>query len=111
MDAAINMDSKFYDRLLAPDWTGIDPLGRLSDKAELLREMKLAAARKGSTTISISMSDVSVRFVNDDVALLICRLRTSAAGRAFTTRATEVYVWREGRWMISASQNTVLKGM
>jgi hypothetical protein len=110
IDAALNWDWKFYDRVLTPDWTGIDPLGRQSNKTELLSEFKKAAAKLAKTTVSMHLDEVSIRFLSDDVVLLTCRLTTSGGGQVLNTRVSEVYVWREGRWMITTSQNTVVKG-
>jgi hypothetical protein len=110
VEATMAHNWRFFDRILTPEWTAIDSQGRQIDKAEMMSELKRASPRLDKVQISMRLYDVNIRFLSDDVVLLTTRLVTSSSGRTFTVRGTEVYVWRDGRWVVTATQTTPIKG-
>jgi hypothetical protein len=108
VEAASRNDWQFWDRVVAPEWTSIDPFGRQWDKPAVLRMMKNF---KGSQ--SWKLYDVQVRFFRDDVAMVsgIGAGTGSASGRVvrLKVRSTDILVFREGKWVVVASQLTPVK--
>ena len=109
-DAAMVMDAKFFERLLAEDWTGIDLLGRQLDKIGHIRLINENAGKIRNKRTSVRIYDVNLRFLSDEIVLVTCRMKASVDDRFLYARGTDIYVWREGRWMITATQITVVKG-
>ena len=107
--AATRNDWRLWDQVVAPEWTMIDRFGRQWDKPGALARMKNASA-KGATIQDARLYDVQVRFVRDDVVIVTgTSTVTGSAGQKIvklTDRATDVFVLRDGKWMIVASQTT-----
>lgn len=110
VDAALHNDWQFWDRTVAPDWTGIDPLGRQLDKPAALAIMKRTP---NLSSRSAGLYDVQVRFIRDDVALATGTLAEAAtvSGKRVSvkTRSTDILSYREGKWLVVASQVTAIK--
>jgi uncharacterized protein (TIGR02246 family) len=106
--AATRNDWRFWDSMVAPECTIIDPMGRQLDKPAVLADMKNF---KGSVQ-SIKFYDVQVRFFRDDVAMAtgIGDVVGSNAGKTirFRLRNTDILVYREGKWLVTASQATLM---
>ncbi len=109
VEAATRNDWRFWDRVVAPEWTSIDPFGRQLDKPTVLTMMKNF---KG-TIQSAKLYDVQVRFFRDDVAMVtgIGTVTGSLSGKVIRTkfRSTDILAYREGKWLVVASQSTPIK--
>jgi hypothetical protein len=107
--AAYSNDWQFWDRVVAPEWTGIDQFGRTWDKPAILAMLKNF---KGSVQ-SAKLYDVQVHFFKDDVAMVTGTLTVSGSvsGKTLKTinRSTDILVERDGKWLVVASQATPVK--
>ena len=106
--AWVNGDRAFIDGLLADDWTVIDPSGRVLTKRQVLDEAFASADRRID---AMTIDEVQVRMVGG-VAVATGRTRASGSYRGqqatVTLRFTDVFVLRDGRWYVVASQGTVV---
>jgi uncharacterized protein (TIGR02246 family) len=102
-------DWQFWDQVVAPEWTFIDPFGRTWDKPAILAMLKNF---KGAVQ-SAKLYDVQVRFFKDDVAMVTGTLTAtgSVSGKSVKTvnRSTDILVERGGKWLVVASQATPVK--
>jgi hypothetical protein len=82
--AGVRGDWQFFDRILDPEWTGIDSLGRQIDKPLALDAMK---SKKAQLRL-MQVYNVQVHFVKSDIALVIgqATIVAGAAGKASTLR-------------------------
>jgi hypothetical protein len=107
--ASSSNDWQFWDQVVAPEWTFIDPFGRSWDKPAILAMFKNF---KGSIQ-SAKFYDVQVRFFKDDVAMVTGTLTTtgSVSGKTVKaiTRISDILVERGGKWLVVASQATPVK--
>ncbi len=98
-------DRAFVDGLLADDWTSTDYRGRLWTKTKVLALFD--GPRPPMTKAEIDVD--RVRLVGD---VAIVTGRSVSAGRvdgrdvSVTQRYTDIYVRRDGRWRVVASQGT-----
>ena len=106
-EAMLKQDAPALDALLDADLTYVHTGGDLQTKAqfvELIRSKKLIYE-------SIAPSEVRVR-VHDGLALATgrsqMRVRNATGVSSFGIRFTEVYVRREGRWLLTAWEATRL---
>ena len=98
-------DPGFHDRVLADDWSVIDPTGRVVTKADVLRESFSAERRitKGG------IDQIKVRDFGD---WAVVTGRTRMAGMYdgqeidIVLRFTDVFVRRGGEWKCVSSQGT-----
>ena len=97
------------DQALAPEWTAIDIFGRQIDKPTALASLK---SRSGPSN-PLKVYDVEVRFLKDDIAIVTERIAfaTGAEGKEgnATARGTDIFVYRQGKWLVVASQLTLVK--
>lgn len=109
--AAYSNDWRFWDQVVAPEWTFIDQFGRTWDKPAILAMSKNF---KGSIQ-SAKLYDVQVRFFRDDVAMVTGTLAEtgSVSGKTVktVTRVTDILVERGGKWLVVASQATPVKDL
>jgi hypothetical protein len=109
VDAASRNDWRFWDRVVASEWTFVDQFGGQWDKPAALTIMKNF---KGSIH-SVRLYDVQVRFFRDDVAMVrgITTAAATVSGKVFKTknRSTDILVYRQGKWLVVASQTTPVK--
>ena len=107
-EAWVKRDREFIDRLLASDWSVIEPSGKVTTKQQLLDEAFSSADRRIE---EMTIDEVKVR-VFGDAAVATGRTRAtgSSQGQRGTAvlRFTDVLHYREGRWQIVASQGTML---
>lgn len=104
--AGTNNDWRFWDQVVAPEWTFIDHSGRTWDKPAILA---MAKAVKGSIQ-SARLYDVQVRFFKDDVAMVTGTLTVTGSTSSKTiTRVTDILVERGGKWLVVASQATLVR--
>lgn len=119
MDAIIELEQKlasawvtgdraFIESLLAADWTVIDPSGQLLTRQQVLDEAFVTSDR---TITAMTVDDVRVREFGD-VVVATGRTRATGAYRgesaSVVLRFTDVFVDREGRWQVVASQGTIV---
>jgi hypothetical protein len=101
-------DSATVNRILADDFVGTSPGGKLMTKQALLRE-----AREGGPAPKTTPHDLEVHFYGNDVAVVTGRTKQvyhDSAGRVFQRefRFTDTWVQRAGQWRCVASQSTLL---
>lgn len=102
-DAFARKDVAFAEKLLAPEWRGIQSSGDVFDKAALLREF---ADRKVQTS-SIKNHDVSVAFYGDIAVVQGFEDEVSTYDGKDSSGAyawTDVFQKRGGNWTLVRSQ-------
>ena len=102
-------DWHFWDQVVAPEWTFIDHFGRQWDKPavlEGLKSVKIAGQK-------VRLYDVQVHFFKDDVAMvtgtITITIPVSGKTVTSTTRSSDILVYRQGKWVVVASQATLVK--
>ena len=104
-------DWHLWDQVVAPEWTMIDRFGQQLDKPGVLA---MAKSRK-AVADSFRITEVQVKFLKDDVALVTARLTIvgGPAGRKITVsdRCMDIFVQRQGKWLVVASQATPVKDL
>src|SRR5829696_5450210 len=106
--AWVRRDRSFIDKLLADDWTVVDPAGRILTKQQVLDETFASTDR---LIEAMTVDDVAVRLLGSTaVATGRTRATGSYRGQSATVllRFTDVFHFRDGRWQIVASQGTVV---
>jgi ketosteroid isomerase-like protein len=103
--ATLEQDAATLTRIYAHDYVVTDYHGQVSGKAE-----RLAAVRSGHLHfVALSMEDIRVRLF-ESVAVLTSTdvMQESAVTPAQRARFLRVYVFRDGRWQMVASQATLV---
>jgi ketosteroid isomerase-like protein len=101
-------DRAFVDDLLTDDWTSTDYLGRVWTKANVLALF----GPNGPTFTKVDVDVDRVRLLGD---VGVVTGRSVSAGRFdgrdvnVTQRYTDIYVRRDGRWRVVASQGTQIQ--
>ena len=107
--AVIGGDRATYSGFLADDWSVINTDGKILAKDQVLREMFVTGER---TVDSAHVDDVKVRVLGSDAAVVTGRTTASGDLRGNAIRVvlrfTDVFVRRNGRWQIVASQGTLV---
>ncbi len=106
--AWVSGDRAFIEGLLADDWTVIDQSGQVLTKRQVLDEAFASAERRVE---SMAIDEVQVRMLGDvAVATGLTRATGSYRGESATVtlRFTDVFVRRQGRWQVVASQGTTV---
>jgi uncharacterized protein (TIGR02246 family) len=107
--AWIARDRDAINNILAPDWTVTDIAGRVLSKAQVLQEFD----SQDRQIESGSIDDIKVRELGD---VVVVTGKTTLTGQykgnrsTLTLRFTDVFVKRDGRWQIVASQGTQVPG-
>lgn len=107
--AWVNGDRQFIDSILADDWSVIDLSGSL-----LTKEQVISGAFKGEerTVLSMDITNVTSK-VFDGWAIVTGKTRASGEYQGnvmeVQLRFTDVFVERDGRWQVVASQATRLQ--
>ena len=91
---------------MASDWAVIDIQGRVRTKAEVLEEM-FATQDPGIEAMTID--DVMVRMVGEIGVVTGRTVATGSDGSTVRLRFTDVFVRRDGRWQVVASQGTPIQ--
>lgn len=98
-------DLAALELLLAADYQGYDPTGRLHDRAAVLR----AYGEDGVRLTSVQLSELQAQILGE-VGLVIgvsaMQGHRGAERLDFRLHFLDVYVWRDDRWELVASQNT-----
>jgi len=109
--AAISNDWRFWDQMVAPEWTSIDQFGRSWDKPAALAMLKNPKA----SVQSAKLYDIQLRFLKDDVAMVTGTLAMTGSGAGKTLkviyRSTDILVERSGKWLVAASLVTPVKDL
>lgn len=98
-------DTAFSERVLAEEWTLIDPEGVTKSKAQVLKEAKEGTFK----VVSGETMEMKVRVYGDaGVVTGYSRLKATYKGMPIssTDRWTDVYVKRDGKWQCVAGQVT-----
>jgi hypothetical protein len=94
--AKLHNDVAALDRLLAPEYTGINQWGAIRDKKSALDLFK------DFSTTSLTPSHITIRVVND-TAILHGMMYESKAWKFLFMRT---YIRRQGRWLLLSSVHT-----
>jgi ketosteroid isomerase-like protein len=106
VQADINHDVSWYQKHVAEDFTSVDTRGRMETKKE-----GIAAAKAGLPIYEQhAVDDMTVR-VYGDTAVVTGRITTrqgksSDAMESYQLRFTDVFVKKNGRWQVVATQGT-----
>ena len=107
-NAQIKKDYAAVDKILAADWQGIDYDGQIVDKATYMAHMR----SEQSTLQSEELSQMKVR-VFGNTAIVTGRDTEKSTDRGKDSSGTyvwtDVFVLRNGRWQVVASQSTTAK--
>lgn len=110
-DADLHQDAAWFEQHFAPNYSDVSSrTGKIGNKADSIREMK---TRKETLT-SEEISDMNVRMAGDDTAVVTGTFRVMGRGEDnkpldHRTAYTDVWVKRDGRWLVLASQGTDIK--
>ena len=108
LDARLANDTAVIRRLLTEEYTGINSSGVLGDRASALR-LPMNVTPMGQPIAGFDVDSVLVR-VYDSAAVMtgIRRVRSADGSGGGGLRFTFVFILRDGRWQLTASQATDL---
>lgn len=107
-EAGLKKDVKTFDRIIADDWVALDFLGKTVTKAEAVADLKSGS----STNQSVQLGEMKVRtFGNTAVVTGSDTEKSTYKGKDSSGKYvwTDVFVNRNGRWQVVASQSTKLE--
>ena len=103
-ESVANGDATVIERILADDFRGVDPKGKLYDKPTMISETKEGP----NHFVSNHLEDVKVRFFGDNAAIAQGSeswvRRNGERGRFVWT---DTWILRNGRWQIVAAEDLV----
>ncbi|HEX7282166.1 MAG TPA: nuclear transport factor 2 family protein [Vicinamibacterales bacterium] len=106
--AWVERDRAFIDALLAPEWAVTDASGAVLTKQMVLEQTFASSERRIESMV---IDDVKVRIFGE-AAVVTGRTRASGSYQGqratVTLRFTDVFVFRNGKWMIVASHGSSL---
>jgi hypothetical protein len=106
--AWVERDRAFIDALLAPEWAVTDASGAVLTKLMVLEQTFASSERRIDSMV---IDDVKVRIFGQ-AAVVTGRTRASGSYQGqratATLRFTDVFVFRNGKWMIVASHGSSL---
>jgi hypothetical protein len=106
-DAGLKGDSAVLERILADDFIGNSPTG-VATKAQNIAEAKTNAA--DITNATYVADEYTVRFLDANTAVMTHRAVEKGLnkGKDYTDQHRSMHVWvkRDGRWQVLASQAT-----
>jgi ketosteroid isomerase-like protein len=103
--AIVRNDAAAVAGFLADDWTIVDPDGGVIEKSRFLDVLKSGAL----THEAMTSDDMRIRiYGNTAIVTALTTTKGKFSGQAFTTRerATDVFVYENGRWLCALSQLT-----
>jgi ketosteroid isomerase-like protein len=105
-ESVTNGDVSVVERILADDFLGVDPDGKLYEKAKMVSDMREAPKE----FISNHLNDVKVRFFGDTAVAQgneawVRRTVTPLRGRFVWT---DTWLHRNGKWQIVASEDLIV---
>jgi hypothetical protein len=90
---------------IADNYVGTSYDGSIQNKNQLL-----AATKPDKNTKSWKITDAKlVSLSNDSAVLTYTQSQTNRRGRTVSARITDTFVKQNGRWLISAEQQTILR--
>lgn len=107
-NAQIKKDYDAVDKLIADDWEGIDYDGKVVAKADYMAHMRSGQ----STLLSEEIGAMKVRvFGNTAIVTGSDTEKSTDRGKSSSGKYvwTDVFVMRNGKWQVVASQSTVAK--
>jgi len=106
-DAGLKGDSAVLERILADDFIGNSPTG-VATKAQNIAEAKTNAPN--ITNATYVADEYTVRFLDPNTAVMTHRATEKGLnkGKEYTDQHRSMHVWvkRDGRWQVVASQTT-----
>lgn len=103
LDSYVKRDLDAMNRLVADEFVITYQNGVTLTKAEEIARLKSSAEPREA--VELSTEDVKVRMYGD-TAILIGTLLVKRSGSVERSRYTDVYIKRDGRWQVVASQLT-----
>jgi len=95
-------DVRRFDQILAEDFLCSNPDGSLVDKRQFLEQ-----TARPVTISGLAASDVRVRFLGNDVAIIHGKTSyATASGDKHNGRYTDVYARRGGKWLAVSAHVT-----
>jgi ketosteroid isomerase-like protein len=95
-------DVRRFDQILPEDFLCSNPDGSLVDKRQFLEQ-----TARPVTITGLAASDVRVRFLGDDIAIIHGQTSyTTAAGEKRNGRYTDVWARRGGQWLAVSAHVT-----
>lgn len=103
--ASLNGDIAALAPHIADNYVGTSYDGSMQNKNQLL-----AATKPDKRTKSWTITDAKLVSLSDDSAVLTyTQSQTSRSGQTVRARITDTFVKHDGRWLVSAEQQTILK--
>ena len=105
--ASLKSDPAPIAEMVAEDWTGVSPEGKVQTRADMLSEVKKSKLTKSA------VSDMRVRMLDADAAVVTgiwSGAGTDPAGKKFdmSIRWIDVFVKKDGKWKCVSSQATAI---
>lgn len=108
LDARLSNDTAAIRHLLAEEYTGINSSGVLGDRASALR-LPMNVTPMGQPIAGFDTDSVRVRVYGSTAVMTgIRRVRSADGSVGGGLRFTFVFIHRDGRWQLTASQATDL---
>jgi hypothetical protein len=103
--ASLEGDISTLASYIADDYSGTGADGKTQDKNQVL-----ADAKRDRITKSWKITDGQlVSYDGDSAVLTYVQSQTLRNGRTYSARVTDTFVKRNGRWLVSAEQQTLIR--
>jgi hypothetical protein len=100
----VTLDAAANDRIVADDFLGTEPDGKRVTKADLMAELKSGDAPLASN--HLNEDDVTIRFYGDTAVVNGSESwKLKQDGKSGRYIWTDIFVKRNGRWQVVASQD------
>lgn len=113
--AAAKGDVAWLNLRLSPDFVGIQSVGRVVNKADVLRQVKEQSANPGAVPSTSVNDTVDIRVYDNRFAVTTGRVteRNEVAGKLQTSHLlfTDVWLRRNGHWQVVSTQGTRMPPM
>lgn len=104
-NASINGDISTLAEYIADDYSGTGADGKTQNKNQVL-----AATKRDPNTKSWKISEGQLVSLDDNSAVVTyIQSQTMRNGRTYRARVTDTFVKRNGRWLIQAEQQTLMR--
>jgi ketosteroid isomerase-like protein len=102
-ESVANGDSSVVERILADDFSGVDPEGRLYNKGKMIADTRNAPQQ----FVSNRLNQVKVRFYGDTAIAQGDETWERRNGRRGRFVWTDTWIRRNGRWQIVAAEDLI----